>query len=49
MIRNSRLSAGEILSALESCAYHRGHTAQKLGVTRRALQYRLAGMQAQLQ
>ena len=48
LLRNTRLSAGEILSALEACGYHRGQTAKKLGVTRRALQYRLAGMQALL-
>lgn len=47
-VRNSRLSQGEILSALETCGYHRGNAAKKLGVTRRALQYRLAGMQAPL-
>jgi two-component system NtrC family response regulator len=45
-LRNSRLSAGDILSALEACGYHRSRTAAKLGVSRRALQYRLAGMQA---
>ncbi len=48
-LRNSRLSLREILSALESCGYHRGRTAAKLGVSRRGLQYRLAGMQALLQ
>ena len=48
-LRNSRLSLREILSALESCGYHRGRTAAKLGVSRRGLQYRLAGMQARLQ
>jgi two-component system response regulator PilR (NtrC family) len=43
-VRNSRLESGEILAALSSCGYHRGRAAEKLGVTRRALQYRLAGM-----
>jgi DNA-binding NtrC family response regulator len=47
-LRNSRLSKGEILSALEACGQHRGRAAAKLGITRRALQYRLAGMQASL-
>ena len=45
-LRNSRLSTGDILSALEACGYHRSRAAAKLGVSRRALQYRLAGMQA---
>ena len=42
--RSSRLEREEILAALASCGYHRGRAAEKLGVTRRALQYRLAGM-----
>lgn len=49
LLRNSRLSVREILSALEACGYHRGRAAAKLGVSRRGLQYRLAGMQAVLQ
>ena len=48
-LRNSRLNTGDILLALEACGYHRGRTAAKLGVSRRALQYRLAGMQSSLQ
>ncbi len=49
VLRNSRLSVRDILSALEACGYHRGRAAAKLGVSRRGLQYRLAGMQALLQ
>jgi two-component system response regulator PilR (NtrC family) len=39
---NSRVSDSEILSALEACGNHRRLTSEKLGMTRRALQYRLA-------
>ncbi len=45
-LRNSRVSEGDILSALEACGYHRARAAATLGVSRRAQQYRLAGMQA---
>jgi len=41
-IRNSRLSDGEILHALGVCGHHRARAAEFLGVSRRALQYRLA-------
>jgi DNA-binding NtrC family response regulator len=47
--RNSRLSEGDIRAALATCGHHRGRAAEKLGVTRRALQYRLAKMQTSLQ
>lgn len=41
-IRNSRASDAEILQALEDSGYHRQRAAARLGITRRALQYRLA-------
>lgn len=44
--RTSRLTAREVLAALEACGYHRGKAAAKLGVTRRTLQYHLARMKA---
>lgn len=44
VIRNSRLQDEEVLEALEACGYHRGHAAERLGVTRRTLQYRLEKM-----
>jgi two-component system, NtrC family, response regulator PilR len=44
VIRNSRVSDGEILRALSSCGHHRAKTSTLLGITRRALQYRLARM-----
>jgi DNA-binding NtrC family response regulator len=40
--RTSRLTAPDVLAALEACGYHRGRAAAKLGVTRRTLQYHLA-------
>ncbi len=43
-IPSTRLHEADILSALEACGYHRARAADKLGVTRRALQYRLARM-----
>jgi two-component system response regulator PilR (NtrC family) len=44
--RNSHLTEEEIILALNLCGHHRGKTAEKLGVTRRALQYRLEKMRA---
>jgi len=44
--RTSRLTGAEVLAALETCGYHRGKAAKKLGVTRRTLQYHLARMKA---
>jgi two-component system, NtrC family, response regulator PilR len=44
-LRNSRLSDGEILGALDACGRHRGRASALLGITRRALQYRLAKME----
>ena len=44
-IRNSRVTDGEILRALGQCGYHRARTSLLLGISRRALQYRLAKMQ----
>lgn len=41
-VRNSRLSDGDILQALRQSAFHRENAARTLGITRRALQYRLA-------
>ncbi len=41
-VRNSRLSDGEILHALDVCGHHRARASILLGITRRALQYRLA-------
>lgn len=43
-IRNSRVSDGEIMQALASCGHHREKASSLLGITRRALQYRLARM-----
>jgi two-component system response regulator PilR (NtrC family) len=43
-LRNSRLSDREILRALDACGYHRARASSLLGITRRALQYRLAKM-----
>jgi DNA-binding NtrC family response regulator len=43
-IRNSRLSEGEILHALDVCGHHRDRASRFLGISRRALQYRLARM-----
>ncbi|MDB5051639.1 MAG: chemotaxis protein CheY [Fibrobacteres bacterium] len=43
-IRNSRLSDGEILHALDVCGRHRARASALLGISRRALQYRLAKM-----
>jgi DNA-binding NtrC family response regulator len=43
-IRSSRLTRNDVLSALEACGYHRGRAAEKLGVTRRTLQYHLERM-----
>ena len=43
-IRNSRASDGEILHALDVCGHHRGRASGLLGISRRALQYRLAKM-----
>ncbi len=42
--RNSRLTNQEILQALENCNHHRAQTSAFLGISRRALQYRLAKM-----
>jgi DNA-binding NtrC family response regulator len=42
--RDSRRSDGEILHALDVCGRHRGKASDLLGITRRALQYRLAKM-----
>jgi two-component system response regulator PilR (NtrC family) len=44
--RNSHLTDEDILLALTLCGHHRGKAAEKLGVTRRALQYRLEKMRA---
>jgi two-component system response regulator PilR (NtrC family) len=43
-VRSSRLTRNDVLSALEACGYHRGRAAEKLGVTRRTLQYHLERM-----
>ncbi|MEO6094844.1 MAG: sigma-54 dependent transcriptional regulator [Fibrobacteria bacterium] len=43
-IRNSRRSDGEILHALDVCGNHRERASDYLGISRRALQYRLARM-----
>lgn len=45
-IRNSRLSDVEILHALDACGHHRARASALLGITRRALQYRLAKLVA---
>ncbi len=42
--RNSRLTNQEISQALLQCNHHRARTSTFLGITRRALQYRLAKM-----
>jgi DNA-binding NtrC family response regulator len=42
--RGSRVSDREILDALGACGHHRGRASGLLGITRRALQYRLAKM-----
>ncbi len=42
--RDSRVSDREILEALGACGHHRGRASGMLGITRRALQYRLAKM-----
>jgi two-component system response regulator PilR (NtrC family) len=42
--RASRVSDREILAALGACGHHRGRASGMLGITRRALQYRLAKM-----
>jgi DNA-binding NtrC family response regulator len=42
--RDSRVSDAEILAALRACGHHRGRASGLLGITRRALQYRLAKM-----
>jgi DNA-binding NtrC family response regulator len=44
-IRNSRVSDCEILSALAACGHHRAKASTLLGISRRALQYRLARME----
>jgi two-component system response regulator PilR (NtrC family) len=46
-LRNSRLRDEEVLEALKACDYHRGHAAERLGITRRALQYRLERLRLQ--
>lgn len=43
-IRNSRVTDREILDALSACGWHRARASGLLGITRRALQYRLAKM-----
>jgi two-component system response regulator PilR (NtrC family) len=45
-VRNSRVSDREIIRALDACSYHRERTSRLLGISRRALQYRLAKMDA---
>jgi DNA-binding NtrC family response regulator len=40
-LRNSRLKDEDVIEALKVCDYHRGRAAERLGITRRALQYRL--------
>ena len=45
LIRNSRVSDGEILRALDVCGHHRARASSFLGISRRALQYRLAKME----
>src|SRR6185295_863977 len=47
--RNTRLRDDDILAALEACGHHRARAAEKLGVTRRALQYRLAALRSRSQ
>ncbi len=41
-IRNSFIPDNVLLAALENCGFHRSKAAAKLGISRRALQYRLA-------
>lgn len=43
-IRDSRHTDGEILHALDVCGHHRERASGLLGISRRALQYRLAKM-----
>jgi two-component system response regulator PilR (NtrC family) len=43
-VRNSRVTDGDIMRALGECGYHRSRASRLLGITRRALQYRLAKM-----
>lgn len=43
-LRNSRVTEAEIVQALRECGWHRTQASKKLGITRRALQYRLAKM-----
>lgn len=44
--RNSRVSDSEIYHALNECGHHRAKASNLLGISRRALQYRLAKMVA---
>jgi two-component system response regulator PilR (NtrC family) len=46
-LRNSRWRDEDVLEALKACDYHRGRAAEKLGITRRALQYRLERLRGQ--
>lgn len=41
-LRDSRVGDADILAALEASGWHRQRTAARLGISRRALQYRLA-------
>jgi two-component system response regulator PilR (NtrC family) len=43
-LKNSRLKDEDVVEALKVCDYHRGRAAERLGITRRALQYRLVRM-----
>lgn len=43
-LRNSRHSKADILQALSACGHHRAKASAMLGISRRALQYRLAKM-----
>ena len=43
-VRNSRVTEEEILRALGDCGWHRDRASRLLGISRRALQYRLAKM-----
>jgi transcriptional regulator with GAF, ATPase, and Fis domain len=42
--RGSRVTDREILEALAACGHHRARASGRLGITRRALQYRIAKM-----
>jgi DNA-binding NtrC family response regulator len=42
--RSSRVSCEEIARALAACGHHRGRASRMLGISRRALQYRIAKM-----